>query len=79
MRILSSRYCPGGRLKRFLWLADWNSFPCLVFREWPLAMTWWIRSSAALESNDLSLEVGDVLVLAQKIVSKAENRYVRLA
>ena len=33
----------------------------------------------ALESNDLSLEVGDVLVLAQKIVSKAENRYVRLA
>ena len=33
----------------------------------------------SLESNDLSLEVGDVLVLAQKIVSKAENRYVRLA
>ena len=33
----------------------------------------------ALASNELCLEPGDVLVLAQKIVSKAENRYVRLA
>ena len=34
---------------------------------------------AALQANDLSLREGDVLVVAQKIVSKAENRYVRLA
>lgn len=33
----------------------------------------------SLHTNALSLEAGDVLVLAQKIVSKAENRYVRLA
>ena len=33
----------------------------------------------ALRANDLSLQQGDVLVVAQKIVSKAENRYVRLA
>ena len=33
----------------------------------------------ALRDNDLSLQQGDVLVVAQKIVSKAENRYVRLA
>ena len=33
----------------------------------------------ALRANDLSLCDGDVLVVAQKIVSKAENRYVRLA
>ena len=34
---------------------------------------------AALADNGLSLQAGDVLVIAQKIVSKAENRYVRLA
>jgi coenzyme F420-0:L-glutamate ligase/coenzyme F420-1:gamma-L-glutamate ligase len=34
---------------------------------------------AALGENDLSLREGDVVVIAQKIVSKAENRYVRLA
>ena len=34
---------------------------------------------AALVANDLQLQSGDVLVVAQKIVSKAENRYVRLA
>lgn len=34
---------------------------------------------AALGDNGLSLQPGDVLVIAQKIVSKAENRYVRLA
>jgi len=34
---------------------------------------------AALRDNDLSLREGDVLVVAQKIVSKAEDRYVRLA
>lgn len=34
---------------------------------------------AALRSNALTLEGGDVLVVAQKIVSKAENRYVHLA
>jgi coenzyme F420-0:L-glutamate ligase/coenzyme F420-1:gamma-L-glutamate ligase len=34
---------------------------------------------ASLEANDLPLEEGDVLVIAQKIVSKAEGRYVRLA
>ncbi|MFT4519002.1 MAG: coenzyme F420-0:L-glutamate ligase/coenzyme F420-1:gamma-L-glutamate ligase [Halioglobus sp.] len=34
---------------------------------------------AALQANGLTLQLGDVLVLAQKIVSKAENRYVRLA
>lgn len=33
----------------------------------------------ALQDNALSLQAGDVLVVAQKIVSKAENRYVRLA
>jgi len=34
---------------------------------------------AALHANGLTLEDGDVLVVAQKIVSKAEGRYVRLA
>ncbi len=34
--------------------------------------------SKSLAENHLSLEAGDVLVLAQKIVSKAENRYVDL-
>ncbi|NND68482.1 MAG: coenzyme F420-0:L-glutamate ligase [Halioglobus sp.] len=34
---------------------------------------------AALEHNALHLQVGDVVVLAQKIVSKAEGRYARLA
>jgi coenzyme F420-0:L-glutamate ligase/coenzyme F420-1:gamma-L-glutamate ligase len=33
----------------------------------------------ALLDNALTLQAGDVLVVAQKIVSKAENRYVRLA
>jgi coenzyme F420-0:L-glutamate ligase/coenzyme F420-1:gamma-L-glutamate ligase len=33
----------------------------------------------SLRANALSLQAGDVLVLAQKIVSKAEGRYVRLA
>jgi coenzyme F420-0:L-glutamate ligase/coenzyme F420-1:gamma-L-glutamate ligase len=33
----------------------------------------------SLQQNQLVLESGDVLVLAQKIVSKAEGRYVRLA
>ena len=33
----------------------------------------------ALSRQGLTLQSGDVLVLAQKIVSKAENRYVRLA
>jgi len=33
---------------------------------------------ATLERNGISLQNGDVLVLAQKIVSKAEDRYVRL-
>jgi coenzyme F420-0:L-glutamate ligase/coenzyme F420-1:gamma-L-glutamate ligase len=33
----------------------------------------------ALGDNGLSLQPGDVLVVAQKIVSKAEDRYVRLA
>ncbi len=33
----------------------------------------------SLADNELTLEDGDVLVLAQKIVSKAEGRYVRLA
>ncbi len=35
--------------------------------------------AGALADNALALEPGDVLVLAQKIVSKAEGRYVRLA
>lgn len=35
--------------------------------------------AAALEKNGLVLLPGDVLVVAQKIVSKAEGRYVRLA
>ena len=34
---------------------------------------------AALKSSQLSLQNGDVLVLAQKIVSKSANRYVSLA
>ena len=33
----------------------------------------------SLRQLDLSLRAGDVLVVAQKICSKAENRYVRLA
>jgi coenzyme F420-0:L-glutamate ligase/coenzyme F420-1:gamma-L-glutamate ligase len=33
----------------------------------------------ALQAQSLALQPGDVLVLAQKIVSKAEGRYVRLA
>ncbi|MDZ7784894.1 MAG: coenzyme F420-0:L-glutamate ligase [Halioglobus sp.] len=33
----------------------------------------------ALHGNGLTLRDGDVLVIAQKIVSKAENRYVRLS
>ena len=33
----------------------------------------------SLQQNQLVLESGDVLVVAQKIVSKAEDRYVRLA
>ncbi len=33
----------------------------------------------ALQANQLSLQDGDVLVIAQKIFSKAEGRYVRLA
>ena len=33
----------------------------------------------SIRHNELVLESGDVLVLAQKIVSKAEGRYVRLA
>jgi coenzyme F420-0:L-glutamate ligase/coenzyme F420-1:gamma-L-glutamate ligase len=37
------------------------------------------RLAAALKQNDLQLRDGDVLVLAQKIVSKAEGRYVALA
>jgi len=32
----------------------------------------------ALKENELSLEDGDILVLAQKIISKAENRLVNL-
>ncbi len=32
----------------------------------------------ALEDADLTLESGDIIVLAQKIVSKSENRYVDL-
>jgi coenzyme F420-0:L-glutamate ligase/coenzyme F420-1:gamma-L-glutamate ligase len=34
---------------------------------------------ASLGDNGLALQEGDVLVVAQKIVSKAEDRYVRLA
>jgi len=33
----------------------------------------------ALDQNGLQLQPGDVLIIAQKIVSKAEGRYVRLA
>ena len=33
----------------------------------------------SLQANQLALGTGDLLVLAQKIVSKAEGRYVRLA
>jgi coenzyme F420-0:L-glutamate ligase/coenzyme F420-1:gamma-L-glutamate ligase len=34
---------------------------------------------AVLGDNELELEAGDVLILAQKIVSKAEGRYVNLS
>ena len=34
---------------------------------------------ASLQHNGLTLQPGDVLVTAQKIISKAEGRYVRLA
>jgi coenzyme F420-0:L-glutamate ligase/coenzyme F420-1:gamma-L-glutamate ligase len=33
----------------------------------------------SLAANKLTLQAGDVLIIAQKIVSKAEGRYVRLA
>jgi len=33
----------------------------------------------ALQDNNLQLQAGDVLVVAQKVVSKAEDRYVRLS
>jgi coenzyme F420-0:L-glutamate ligase/coenzyme F420-1:gamma-L-glutamate ligase len=33
----------------------------------------------SLHANELQLEDGDVLIIAQKVVSKAEGRYVRLA
>ncbi len=32
----------------------------------------------AISANGLALEDGDILVVAQKVVSKAEGRYVRL-
>jgi coenzyme F420-0:L-glutamate ligase/coenzyme F420-1:gamma-L-glutamate ligase len=35
--------------------------------------------AAALNANNLTLNEGDVLVIAQKIISKAEGRYVTLA
>ncbi|MEZ5547669.1 MAG: coenzyme F420-0:L-glutamate ligase [Pseudomonadales bacterium] len=35
--------------------------------------------SETLKQNNLSLQTGDVLVLAQKIVSKSENRFARLS
>ena len=35
--------------------------------------------AGCLEKNGLALMAGDVLVVAQKIVSKAEGRYVRLS
>jgi len=35
--------------------------------------------AASLEKNGLALMAGDALVVAQKIISKAENRYVNLA
>lgn len=35
--------------------------------------------ASSLDANGLSLEADDVLVLAQKIISKAEGRYVRFA
>jgi len=35
--------------------------------------------TSALAANSLALVEGDILVIAQKIVSKAEGRYVRLA
>ncbi len=34
--------------------------------------------AATLAHNDLELQAGDVVVVAQKIVSKAENRYIHL-
>ncbi len=36
-------------------------------------------TAESLRANQLELQAGDVLVFAQKIVSKAENRYRRLA
>jgi len=33
----------------------------------------------SLKQSNLSLENGDILVIAQKVVSKAEGRYARLA
>jgi coenzyme F420-0:L-glutamate ligase/coenzyme F420-1:gamma-L-glutamate ligase len=33
----------------------------------------------AMQAGGLSLETGDIVVIAQKIVSKTENRYVKLA
>ena len=35
--------------------------------------------TASLAQNDIVLQAGDVLVIAQKIVSKAEGRYATLA
>ncbi len=38
-----------------------------------------VQIANCLRRNGLALDAGDVLVVAQKIVSKAEGRYVRLA
>ena len=34
---------------------------------------------SSIQQSDLTLEDGDILVLAQKIVSKAENQFINLA
>ena len=59
-----------------------NSVQLLALDDFPLVSPGDDLAALLLDclgSNQLCLQAGDVLVLAQKIVSKAEGRYVRLA
>lgn len=59
-----------------------RSLQLLPLRDFPLVQPGDELSAlllAAMQANGLQFVDGDVLVLAQKIVSKAENRYERLA
>jgi len=64
---------PSNTTKRLTLLA----LPCVPLVQPGDDLAGLIRS--ALDASGETLQAGDVLVLAQKIVSKAQNRYIRLA